>query len=82
MATMTFEDTPEIVALRERVRTIIGDQVSPEFLRTFVASAEWQATANEFCRRLASDRLLTTEPFSPTGRRFGRRMRASPTGAF
>jgi alkylation response protein AidB-like acyl-CoA dehydrogenase len=59
MAPMTFEDTPEIVALRERVRTIIAEQLSPEFLRTFVASAEWQETANEFCRRLASDRLLT-----------------------
>ena len=59
MAAMTFEDTPEIVALRERVRALIGDQVSPEFLRTFVASAEWQETANAFCRRLAGERLLT-----------------------
>jgi alkylation response protein AidB-like acyl-CoA dehydrogenase len=56
---MTFEDTPEIVALREKVRAMIAAELSPEFLRGFVPSEEWQETANEFCRRLARDRLLT-----------------------
>ena len=56
---MTFEDTPEIVALRDKVRAMIVDELSSEFLRGFVASEEWQETANEFCRRLARDRLLT-----------------------
>src|SRR3984885_9361798 len=56
---MTFEDAPEVVALRQRIRAMIADELSPEFLRTFVVSDEWQETANAFCRRLARDRLLT-----------------------
>jgi alkylation response protein AidB-like acyl-CoA dehydrogenase len=56
---MTFEDTPEILGLREKVRAMIAAELSPEFLRGFVASEAWQETANEFCRRLARDRLLT-----------------------
>ena len=58
-AVMTFEDTPEIVALREKVRAMIAAELTPEFLRGFVASEEWQEEANAFCQRLARDRLLT-----------------------
>ena len=56
---MTFEDTPEILALREKIRALIAAELTPEFLRDFVASEEWQEAANAFCRRLARDRLLT-----------------------
>jgi alkylation response protein AidB-like acyl-CoA dehydrogenase len=56
---MTFEDTPAVAELRERLRTIIRTELSESFLNGFVESAEWQAQANAFCRRLAKDRLLT-----------------------
>jgi alkylation response protein AidB-like acyl-CoA dehydrogenase len=56
---MTFEDTPAVAALRARIRSIIAAELSPEFQRGFVESAEWQAEATAFCRRLAGERLLT-----------------------
>ena len=56
---MTFEDTPEVLALRERLREIIRRELPESFLDNFVSSAEWQEQANAFCRRLAQERLLT-----------------------
>ncbi len=57
--TMTFQDTPEVTGLRERIRTMIQSELSPQFLRGFVSSPEWQEEATAFCKRLARDRLLT-----------------------
>jgi alkylation response protein AidB-like acyl-CoA dehydrogenase len=56
---MTFEDTEEIVQLRQRIREIITTDLPPDFLRRFVVDAEWQETATMFCKRLARERLLT-----------------------
>jgi alkylation response protein AidB-like acyl-CoA dehydrogenase len=61
---MTYEDTPEITALRERIRAIITTELSPDFLGAFAESGEWQEQATAFCKRLAEDRLLT--PAWPT----------------
>lgn len=56
---MTFEDTPEITALRRRIRELIESELPRGFSRDFVASEEWQAAATAFCKRLAEERLLT-----------------------
>jgi alkylation response protein AidB-like acyl-CoA dehydrogenase len=57
--TMTFQDTPEVRGLRERIRSMIQSELTPEFLRGFVSSADWQREATAFCKRLARERLLT-----------------------
>lgn len=57
--TMTFQDTPEVTGLRERIRKMIQSELSPQFLRGFVSSTEWQEQATAFCKRLARERLLT-----------------------
>lgn len=56
---MTFEDTAEVTQLRQRIREIIGTELSADFLRHFVGNAGWQEEANSFCQRLARERLLT-----------------------
>jgi alkylation response protein AidB-like acyl-CoA dehydrogenase len=56
---MTFEDTEEIVQLRQRIREIITTDLPPDFLRRFVVDEQWQETATMFCKRLARERLLT-----------------------
>jgi alkylation response protein AidB-like acyl-CoA dehydrogenase len=38
---------------------MIHSELTPEFLRAFVSSDEWQRQATAFCKRLASERLLT-----------------------
>jgi alkylation response protein AidB-like acyl-CoA dehydrogenase len=55
---MTFEETPAVVRLRERIRAIIAE-LPQTFLRGFVESEDWQEQATAFCKRLGSDRLLT-----------------------
>ncbi|HEX3803133.1 MAG TPA: acyl-CoA dehydrogenase family protein [Solirubrobacteraceae bacterium] len=57
--TMTFQDTQGVTGLRERIRSMIQSELTPEFLRGFVSSAEWQREATAFCKRLARERLLT-----------------------
>jgi len=57
--TMTFQDTPGVTGLRERIRSMIQTELTPEFLRAFISSVEWQKQATEFCKRLARERLLT-----------------------
>jgi alkylation response protein AidB-like acyl-CoA dehydrogenase len=56
---MTFEDTDDIIQLRQRIREIITTDLPPDFLRRFVVDEQWQETATSFCKRLARDRLLT-----------------------
>ena len=57
--TMTFQDTQGVTGLRERIRSMVQSELTPEFLRGFVSSAEWQREASAFCKRLARERLLT-----------------------
>jgi alkylation response protein AidB-like acyl-CoA dehydrogenase len=57
--TMTFQDTQGVTGLRERIRSMIESELTPEFLRGFVSTADWQQKANAFCQRLAGERLLT-----------------------
>jgi alkylation response protein AidB-like acyl-CoA dehydrogenase len=57
--TMTFQDTPSVTELRERIRSMIRLELTPEFLRGFVSSVAWQEEATAFCKRLAGERLLT-----------------------
>ena len=56
---MSFWDTPETQALRERLRALIRDELPPAFRGAFVDGTDGQSVANEFCRTLARHRLLT-----------------------
>ncbi len=56
---ISFEDTPEVTALREKVRELVQKELPEDFRGAFVAGTAGQATADAFSRRLAEERLLT-----------------------
>jgi alkylation response protein AidB-like acyl-CoA dehydrogenase len=56
---MTFRDDEATAALRERLRTIIREDLPESYRGAFVEGTAGQELANAFCRRLADEQLLT-----------------------
>jgi alkylation response protein AidB-like acyl-CoA dehydrogenase len=56
---MSFDETPATEALRRRLRELIREGLPDDFHGAFVDGTHGQEIANEFCRVLAEDRLLT-----------------------
>ncbi len=56
---MTFVDDTEVTGLRERIRHLIHTELPADFAGAIVPGNSGQTVANEFCRRLARENLLT-----------------------
>jgi alkylation response protein AidB-like acyl-CoA dehydrogenase len=56
---MSFEDTEEITALRNKIRHLVRDELPADFRGAFVSGTAGQETADAFSRTLAEHRLLT-----------------------
>jgi alkylation response protein AidB-like acyl-CoA dehydrogenase len=56
---MTFTEDESVRELRRRLRRMIDEDLPKGFRGAFVPGTEGQEAANEFCRRLAEENLLT-----------------------
>jgi alkylation response protein AidB-like acyl-CoA dehydrogenase len=56
---MTFTDSSDVTELRARLRRMIEQDLPEDFRGAWVEGDAGQRVANEFCRRLASEGLLT-----------------------
>ena len=56
---MTFGDDDSVRELRARLRRMIEEDLPADFRGAFIEGDEGQRIANEFCRRLAEEDLLT-----------------------
>ncbi|HZO07278.1 MAG TPA: acyl-CoA dehydrogenase family protein, partial [Solirubrobacterales bacterium] len=56
---MTFADDEAVRELRRRLRRMIEEDLPEGFRGAFVEGTVGQETANDFCRRLAEENLLT-----------------------
>jgi alkylation response protein AidB-like acyl-CoA dehydrogenase len=58
---MTFVDDADVLALRARLRRMMAEHLPESFRGAFVSGTAGQHSANEFCRRLAEEHLLTID---------------------